>query len=213
MTENKIYRAADNSFFYNYKLYLPEGYCKDKAYPILFFLHGAGERGNNHELLAVHGPFKKIARGEAFDCICVAPQCPSESFWITETQTLKIFMDAICAEYNADPTRVYITGISMGGFGTWTMAIRYPEMFAAAVPICGGGMPWAAYALTKMPIWAFHGDADDAVEPKYSVDMVNAINARGGSAKLTMYPGYGHDCWTDTYDNPAFWQWLFEQKK
>lgn len=214
MVEKKVFQLPNSvAGGYNYLLSLPEGYTKEKQYPIVFFLHGAGERGDNHDLLYVHGPFKKIARGEAFDCICVAPQCPEGSYWTTETQTLKIFVDAICEEYNVDRTRIYLTGISMGGFGTWTMAVRYPEFFAAIVPICGGGMPWAGGALKELPIWAFHGDADGVVKPENSIDMVNAVNAAGGAAKLTLYPGVGHDSWTETYDNPAVWQWLFDQKK
>ncbi len=214
MVEKKVYQLQTGvAGGYNYLLHLPEGYTKEKQYPIVFFLHGAGERGNDHDLLCVHGPFKKIARGETFDAICVAPQCPEGSYWTTETQLLKSFIDAICTEWNADMTRVYLTGISMGGFGTWIMAIRYPEFFAAIVPICGGGMPWAGSAIKDLPIWAFHGDADGVVKPENSIDMVNAVNAAGGAAKLTLSPGVGHDSWTETYDNPEVWQWLLEQKK
>ncbi|MBR5519414.1 MAG: dienelactone hydrolase family protein, partial [Clostridia bacterium] len=210
MTENKIF-AVENAIScrYNYAISLPEGYTKEKQYPILFFLHGAGERGDDPSVLYVHGPLKKIARGETFDCIVVAPQCPEGSYWITETQTLKLFMDTICEEYNVDRKRVYLTGLSMGGFGTWMMGTRYPDYFAAIIPICGGGMPWAAWTMSKLPIWAFHGTADTAVAPHCSVEMVEAVNIDGGIAKLTMYEGVGHDCWTETYDNPEVWQWLF----
>ncbi len=214
MTENRVF--ADGSGVpctYRYALYLPEGYSKEKRYPIVFFLHGAGERGDDVELVKVHGPFKRIAMGETFDFICVAPQCPADSFWSYEVQTLNLFVSRICEELNADADRVYLTGLSMGGYGTWALALAHPEKFAAILPVCGVGMPWAAGALKNVPVWAFHGCDDPVVPVTGSIDMVNAVNQAGGEAKLTVYNGVGHDSWSKTYRNQEVYGWMLAQRR
>ena len=198
---------------YGYEVYLPEGYQQDQQYPIVFFLHGAGERGDQLDLLHVHGPLKRVLQGEHFDFICVAPQCPAGSYWTYEVQTLTGFVDEICRKYHADPDRVYLTGLSMGGYGTWAMAIAHPENYAAIAPVCGEGMPWASETLKHLPTWAFHGSDDTCVPVSGSINMVNAILRAGGDAKLTVYAGVGHDSWTETYENPAFYTWMLAQHR
>ena len=214
MTENRVF--ADESGVactYRYALYLPDGYAKGKKYPIVFFLHGAGERGDDVKLVRVHGPFKHIDKGEKFDFICVAPQCPANSFWTNEVQTLNLFVDRICEALGADTERIYLTGLSMGGYGTWALALAHPEKFAAILPVCGMGMPWAASALKNMPVWAFHGCDDPVVPATGSIDMVNAVNKAGGKAKLTLYDGIGHDSWSITYQNREVYDWLLAQRR
>ena len=213
------YTSFEKSFGFNNLVYVPENRDPQEKLPLVIFLHGAGERGNNTDLLAVHGPFKHIRNGWTPNFICVAPQCPEGAHWNDKTEMLKDFIDLVAEEYNADLNRVYITGISMGGFGTWAMLARWSGFFAAGVPICGGGMPWTAESICTVPVWAFHGDADSVVDVHYSRDMVKAVNSRLGQnanaveAKLTEYPGVDHDSWTATYENEEMWAWLLAQKK
>ncbi|MBR6772138.1 MAG: prolyl oligopeptidase family serine peptidase [Clostridia bacterium] len=218
MTTSRFTRF-DLSCGFNNLVYVPENRDPEKKLPLVIFLHGAGERGTDPELLSVHGPFKLIKNGWNPDFICVAPQCPEGAHWNDKTEMLKVFIDGVTEEFNADPERIYITGISMGGFGTWALLARWGSFFAAGVPICGGGMPWTAEAICTVPVWAFHGDSDSVVDVHYSRDMVKAVNSRLGStpnaveARLTEYPGVDHDSWTATYENEEMWAWMLEQKK
>ncbi|MEO8612782.1 MAG: prolyl oligopeptidase family serine peptidase, partial [Chloroflexota bacterium] len=143
----------------------------------------------------------------------VSPQCPITSWWAFETEALKALLDSILAEYAVDADRVYLTGLSMGGYGSWALGIQHPELFAAVVPICGGGEPDAVCVLKNVPVWAFHGDADPVVELSESVKMVEALQACGGDVKLTVYPGVEHDSWTQTYANPELYEWFLSHKR
>ena len=198
----------------NYLLYLPADYKKDakKKWPLILFLHGAGERGNNLELVKKHGPPKLIEQGRSFDFIIVSPQCPNDIWWPEQIDVLISLLDDIETNYRIDTDRVYLTGLSMGGFGTWTLAERYPQRFAAIAPICGGSERYEASRLKTVPIWAFHGAKDKIVPVEKSKEMVDAVNAAGGNAKLTIYPDAEHDSWTATYDNPALYEWLLSHK-
>ena len=200
-----------------YRIMLPESYStSDKTeYPLVLFLHGAGERGNDNAKQLVHGAgeFAKPANRQKFPAIVVAPQCPSGSFWTREVKTLQSLLDSVRKDYRIDARRIYITGLSMGGFGTWSLIAEQPEVFAAAAPICGGGSTESAGKLVNLPIWVFHGDADTVVKPELSRNMVKAIEKAGGKPKYTEYAGVGHDSWTATYANPDFIAWLFSQKK
>ena len=195
----------------NYLLYLPRDYDKQAGWPLLIFLHGAGERGDDLELLKVHGPPKLIAAGKEFPCVVLAPQCEKHTRWYP--QALIELIDKIANEYKVDKSRIYLTGLSMGGYGTWALATEYPKVFAAIAPICGGGRPDKAQALVGIPTWVFHGAKDKRVKIEESEKMVEAIKAAGGDPKFTVYPEAEHDSWTETYDNPEFFEWLFEQKK
>lgn len=195
----------------NYLLYLPKDYEKQEKVPLMVFLHGAGERGSNLDLVKVHGPPKLISQGKDFPCIVVSPQCPANKWW--ESYQLVALLDDLQSKYKVDPDRIYITGLSMGGFGTWNLASTIPNRLAAIAPICGGGDVSMARRLTKLPIWAFHGAKDGAVPLELSQSMVDAITKRGGNPKLTIYPNAEHDSWTETYNNPEFYEWLFAQKR
>jgi predicted peptidase len=201
---------------YKYLLTLPDGYEADqsKKWPLLVFLHGAGERGDDLELLKKHGPPKQIAAGKKFDAVVVSPQVPAGEFW--NPHGVKALVDKLKKEHRVDDSRVYVTGISMGGFGTFDTITAYPEVFAAAIPICGGaGINVVKFKpLKDMPIWIFHGGSDPTVPVEFSQMAMRWFEReKAPNAKLTVYPEAKHDSWTQTYDNPEVWEWLFAQKK
>jgi len=198
----------------NYLLYLPKDYGKDadKKWPVILFLHGSGESGSDIEKVKMHGPPKLVAGGKEFPFIIVSPQAPTSRIgW--QVETLNTLLDEILQKYNADPDRVYLTGLSMGGFGTWALASANPERFAAIAPICGGGEPFRARRLKDLPIWVFHGAKDPTVPVKMSEDMVEALKKAGADVKFTVYPEAGHDSWTATYDNPELYTWFLEHTR
>jgi len=194
-----------------YLLYLPPDYEKRDAWRLLLFLHGSGERGDDLELVKRHGPPKLIAAGKDFPFIVVSPQCPKGQWW--QPVELVALLDSVVKKYKVDEDRIYVTGLSMGGFGTWALGFYRPDRFAALVPICGGGETYWAEALARVPVWAFHGALDRGVPVRRSREMVEAINKEGGHAKLTVYPDAGHDAWTQTYNNPQLYEWLLRQKR
>jgi predicted peptidase len=199
----------------DYLLYLPADYEEHESWPLLLFLHGAGERGDDLELVKKHGPPKLIEGGKEFPFIVVSPQCPKDRWWTSELIALSALVDEIEKKYKVDPDRIYVTGLSMGGFGTWALAGYSPRRFAAIVPICGGGESLVGrMLLRRMPVWAFHGAKDPVVPLQRSEDMVNALRASGNSeAKLTVYPEAGHDSWTETYENAELYDWLLSHKR
>lgn len=200
---------------YRYLQYLPEAYetQPDKKWPLIVFLHGSGERGDNLEALKKHGPPKLIAAGHHFEAVVVSPQVPQQQIW--NPQGVKALTDHLIQTLRIDADRVYLTGLSMGGFGTWETAMEYPDTYAAIIPICGGaGVRWVmADRIKHLPVWIFHGEKDTAVEPAFAKTMYDALKKIDGDVKLTLYPEAGHDSWTATYDNPEVWQWLFEQRR
>jgi predicted peptidase len=197
-----------------YMLFLPEGYGESEhRWPMILFLHGAGERGGDLNLVKKHGPPKIVEQQKDFPFIVVSPQCPQDQWWPDEVEVLINLLDDIVSRYRVDEQRIYLTGLSMGGYGTWSLAAAYPERFAAIAPICGGGKRYMANKLKDVPVWAFHGAQDKIVSVKESEEMVDAINARGGDAKLTIYPDAGHDCWTATYDNQELYDWFLAHRK
>jgi len=194
-----------------YLVYLPKDYDQKDSWPVLLFLHGSGERGDNLDLVKKHGPPKLIDGGKQFPCIVVSPQCPKEQSW--EPFKLTALLDEIGEKYKVDQDRIYVTGISMGGFGTWALASHSPNRFAAIVPICGGGDPARAKRIAHIPAWVFHGGKDPAVPVENSKKMVEALKKNGGDPKLTIYPEAGHDSWTEAYNTPALYEWLLQQKR
>jgi predicted peptidase len=195
-----------------YWLYLPEDYTSKEKCPLILFLHGAGERGDDLEKVKVHGPPKLVEQRSDCPAIVVSPQCPSERIW-SPTQ-LSLLLDKCMKSLKVDPDRVYVTGLSMGGFGTWALCAKEPERFAAAIPICGGGDASKAKRLVGLPIWVFHGAKDRVVTPENSQKMVDAIRAAGGTrVELTIYPEANHDSWTETYANDEVAKWLLSQKR
>lgn len=204
---------ADAKLTIHYWLFLPEGYDakSDQKWPLMLFLHGAGERGDNLDKVKVHGPPKIVEGKPDFPFVVISPQCPSDQRW--NPGELIQLLDHAQKTLNIDDARVYCTGLSMGGFGTWALTAAQPNRFAAAVPICGGGKPADAEKLKSLPIWVFHGAKDPAVKLEKSQEMVDALKKAGSEPKFTIYPELEHDSWTVTYDNPELYKWLLEQQR
>ncbi len=197
-----------------YLLYLPESYNenKEKLWPMIMFLHGSGERGDSLDLVKIHGPAKIVETRKDFPFIVISPQCPAEEDgWSTEV--LKELLDDVCNKYRIDKDRMYLTGLSMGGYGTWSFAIEYPGLFAAIAPICGGVRDRRINRLKDTPVWVFHGAQDKTVPIKYSEDAVDALKKIGADVRFTVYPDAGHDSWTETYNNPELYDWFLQHKR
>lgn len=200
-----------------YLLHLPGEYGKDseKRWPLILFLHGMGERGDDLEKVKIHGIPKVADKDLDFPFVTVSPQCPLDSVWTSQLPALEALLDSVLARYAVDPARVYLTGLSMGGYGSWTLGSRSPERFAAVVPICGGG-PWElgfpakVAALKEVPVWAFHGAEDDVVPLAESEKMVDHLRSVGGDVRLTVYPDCGHNSWDQAYSNPYLYRWLLK---
>ena len=195
----------------SYLLYLPRDYEKQDKWPLLLFLHGSGERGDDIERVKVHGPPKLIAAGKEFPFIVVSPQCPEFRSW--HPLELTALLDNLVRRYKVDQDRIYLSGLSMGGSGTWMLAMNAPDRFAAIAPICGRGDPDGAERIAHLPTWVFHGAKDEGVPLEYSTKMVEALKKLDAKVELTVYPEAEHDAWTETYDNPRFYEWLLEQKR
>ena len=195
----------------DYLIYLPKDYADKDTWPLMLFLHGAGERGDDLNRVKVHGPPKLIAAGKEFPMIVVSPQCPSDHWW--RPNELNALLDEIVEKYKVDQDRIYVTGLSMGGFGTWSLAAYAPERFAALVPICGGGEVISARRISHLPVWAFHGAKDSVVPLSASETMVDALRKAKSNVKFPIYPEADHDSWTETYDNPELYTWLLQQKR
>jgi predicted peptidase len=199
----------------DYLLYLPADYDQksSSSWPLLIFMHGAGERGDDLNLVKKHGPPKLIDEGKEFPFIVVSPQCRKDSSWQWQLRELSALVDEIATKHKVDQSRIYLTGLSMGGFGTWALAAYSPERFAAIIPICGGGDTIATRRLAHMPTWVFHGAKDPVVPLKRSEDMVEALKRSNDEVKFTVYPEAQHDSWTATYDNPEVYEWLLRHKR
>lgn len=195
-----------------YLITYPEGYTEGKKYPVLFFLHGAGSRGEDMTPLR-NNPFYQVLNTVTWEpFITVAPQCRWDT-WFDDFGAVVAFARGIAAAPFTDPERFYGMGVSMGGYGIWQLGMTAPELFAGLVPICGGGMYWNAARLRTVPVWAFHGDADPVVAPAESVKMTEGVTRAGGSARLTLYPGAGHNAWDATFTDPAVFRWLFSLRR
>lgn len=185
-----------------------------KKLPVIVQLHGAGERGcggDDLDAVEIYG-FTKLFSEEEQECILILPQCPPDSFWVAEIQKLHTFISNLKNNFNIDEDRIYLTGLSMGGFGTWYTAMAYPDTFAAIAPVCGGGMMWNAGVL-NMPIWAFHGSEDNTVLPSETLNMVRALRSCGKTdVKFTIFDGVGHDSWVKAY-NKELLDWLLSKRK
>jgi predicted peptidase len=196
-----------------YLLYMPPGTRPTgrDSWPLLLFLHGAGERGADLSKVKAHGIPKVIEHGMKLPCVAVSPQCPDGERWSEDG--LIALLDELERWQPIDPERVYVTGISMGGAGVWSLAIAQPDRFAAIAPICGRGDPSRVCAIAGVPVWAFHGAKDDVVPVQRSLEMVEALRNCGGNVRFTVYPDAGHDSWTETYANPDLYTWLFAQHR
>ena len=196
---------------YQYLLFLPEGYLDSREnWPAILFLHGAGERGNDINKVKTHGIPKVAVKRDRFPFIAVSPQCPMGEFWVSDM--LIELLHEVEEAHRVDRDRVYLTGISMGGYAAWQLAIENPERFAALVPICGGGNPDEVCRIRHLPTWVFHGAKDPIVPLSESEEMVNALKRCGGNVRFAVYPHAGHDSWTETYDNPELYEWLLQHR-
>ena len=206
----------------NYLLFLPQDYeaKSGKRWPLILFLHGAGERGNDVRKVAVHGPPKYVTEHPDFPFIVVSPQCAEGQHWSNEM--VLALLDEMIRRYAVDTGRVYLTGLSMGGYGSWDLGMTYPEKFAALVPICGGGQMITLLltsrekpqALKTLPVWAFHGAKDPVVPVEETQRMIDALKKVGvKEVQFTIYPEAGHNSWTTTYDNPQLYKWLLEHER
>ena len=213
LTEH-VFTVDDTGNKLPYLLHLPAAYHRDSAeWPFLLFLHGASERGDNPLDLIAHGPTKQVAAGRDLPFVMVAPQCPAYSTWSCEISGVAALLDQVVAEHRVDPARIYVSGLSMGGMGTWAIAARYPERFAALVPICGAWMPEAAPRFAGTPVWTFHGELDDNIPIRTTEQMVEALEKLGTPPLFTRYPDGDHDVWTRTYDDPAVYRWMAAQRR
>lgn len=199
----------------DYLLYLPEGYGRSsEKWPLVIFLHGSGERGHDLVLAKKHGP-PKLAEKEKFPFILVSPQCPKESRWREEPtlSALAGMLRELKQHYSIDAERIYLTGLSMGGQGTWYWASRDPNRFAAILPICGKCEPEWGAKVAHLPTWVFHGAKDPSVPLAQSEAIVAAMRDAGGDPKLTVYPEAQHDSWSETYNNPEIYDWLLSKTR
>lgn len=216
-----------------YRLLRPAAVAAGQRYPLVVFLHGAGERGDDNRAQLVHGlrEFARPDRRETFPAFVIAPQCPREQKWVDlawdapqhqqpekpapSLQLCRELLDRLQTELPIDADRVYLTGLSMGGFGTFDALTRWPDQFAAAIPVCGGGdpRPEQVARFRDVPLWVFHGAQDNLVRPERSREMVAALKAAGGTPRYTEYPEAGHDSWTATYADEAVLEWLFSQRR
>lgn len=200
-----------------YQFFLPTDYGKsDQKWPLLVFLHGAGESGDDLEKVKIHGPPKLVEKRPAdFPFLVVSPQVLDDRVPIIDRWQPALvaeLVEHIASRYAVDRDRIYLTGLSMGGFGTIRTLAHYPDVFAAGAPICGGGWEFYGKSLKDVPMWFYHGDNDLVVPVELSTGLVKAIRKQGGNPRLTIYENVGHDSWTATYDNPEFYRWLLSHK-
>ena len=198
----------------HYLLDLPKDYAEKTDWPLLVYLHGYSESGNDLEMVKQNGPPKLVAEGKQFPFVVVSPQCPSGFYW--RGNVIMGLIDQIVENYSIDTSRIYMTGKSMGGFGTWQISHECPERFTAIAPIAGRGLfvsPYFMERLKKLPVWAFHDKRDDLVPYQESVRMVEGVNAAGGNAKLTTYDQGTHDAWTEAYNNDELYDWFLKHSK
>lgn len=203
----------------DYFLYLPEGYEQQANWPLLLFLHGGGERGSDLERVKNHGIPRLVAEGAQFPFVMIAPQCPLEYRWSDQVDSLAALLESTIHCCQIDPKRVYLTGMSQGGCGAWHLAMRYPHLFAALVPVCGYrpytyGYKEKAFPLKNIPIWAFHGVQDEIVEVGETEKMVAALHEHGADVRYTPLPEANHQqCWEQVYAMPELYEWLLRQSK
>jgi predicted peptidase len=213
--QTSVARSAQQqqSFTTDFQLYLPRGYDQPAApkWPLIVFLHGSGERGDDIERVKLHGPPKVVQGKPDFPFIVVSPQAKAGQRW--DTARLNALLDDLLERLPIDPQRIYLTGLSLGGHGTWKWAAELPGRFAAIAPVCGVGEVASACKLKDVPVWAFHGDADSVVPFAASQSMVQALRGCGGEVRFTAYPGVDHDSWTATYDNPALYEWFLQHRR
>ena len=200
---------------FQYLQFLPLGYDTnhDQKYPLILFLHGIGERGNDLEKIKLHGLPKMVEDFPDFPFILISPQCPDDTRWECELDAIDHLLNTVVDTLRVDEDRIILTGLSMGGAGTWAMVAKFPDRFAAIVPICGAGDPSQAEKFSHVPVWIFHGTEDKAVPFERSSVMYEALKNSGGLPRFTIYNGAGHDVWIPAYDTDELYEWMAEQSR
>ena len=197
-----------------YLLHVPDGDPPEDGWPLVLFLHGAGERGRDADAVRRQGLPKRIEEGLVFPALVISPQCPAGNDWSQHFPALLHLLDAVASRYRADPERVVATGLSLGGLGVCHLVAAHPERFAALAPICGPSTSfYANAAMARLPMWVFHGSADDVVPVAASHELVARVRELGGAPRYTVYPGVGHDSWTPAYADPEVLAWLLAQRR
>ena len=209
LTSKKFLSQKYPSEYLNYLEYVPEN-ISDKL-PLIVYVHGSGSRGNDTSKMARLGPLQASRIDSLNNSVIVAPQCHKNT-WFDLFHVLSEFIEYHIKRDIVDAQRVYIIGVSMGAYATWQMCMSHPDWFAAAVPVCGGGMYWNAERLKSIPIWAFHGALDTVVLPSESKHMVDAVNKHGGNARLTIFENDRHNSWDNAFATDEMWEWLFKQR-
>lgn len=201
-----------------YLVFTPKGFSTERGskWPLLLFLHGAGERGDSLKQILVNGPPKLTSTSQwrEYPFVVVSPQARTDSIW--SNLALDALIDDVVKRYNIDPDRIYLTGLSMGGYGVWQMAMEFPRRFAAIVPVSSGGVPSGACALKHLSIWAFHGAKDDIVPLDRSQQIIDRIRncpGKTGDVRITVYPEATHDAWTRAYTDSSMYEWLLQQRR
>lgn len=219
-----------------YRIMYPHDFDRSKQYPVVVFFHGMGERGSDNERQLYHGSRLFRDSLSKYPAIVVFPQCPETDYWANLYRpdeggadrkfsfyyadepnpsmrlTIKVIEDLLSQDYT-DNARLYASGLSMGGMGTFEFAYRMQDRLACAMPICGGGPPEKAKDMVDVPFWIFHGAKDDVVHPRYSEMMCKAIQRAGGKAKLTMFPDANHNSWDPAFDDPEYLSWMFSNRR
>lgn len=233
--EKKVFTKEGDSL--KYRILYPENFDKDSIYPVVLFLHGAGERGNDNEKQLTHGSslFTKVSNRKAFPAIIIFPQCSTTDYWAnvlvdrstnplglqfqyakgpTKSLSLVIeLMNESLSQNYIDKNRVYVMGLSMGGMGTFELLYRQPQLFAAAIPICGAGEPESVKKYGKsIPLWIFHGSQDNVVAPQQSLQIASSLLDNGGFPKLTLYENANHNSWDSAFAEPELLKWLFSHQ-
>lgn len=210
----QVAREFCTSIQVDYLLYLPKDYNENntKKWPLILFLHGAGERGDNAKFVQIWGP-AQIVEEKDLPFIVLSPQCPGDKSWANLLLPVKELLDEIIIKYRVDLSRIYVTGLSMGGYGTFLMMENYSKYFAAYAPICGGGNPMAVSSYAHVPGWVFHGDRDNAVPLYRSQAMVDSLKAKGADVKFTVYKGMDHYSWIPAYSESGLFDWFLTIKK
>lgn len=216
-TQRMIFADPCTGRQWGYMLSLPADFDGEGArYPLVLFLHGSGECGDGTTQLdrvAIHSWSKYMAAGKEYPFIMASPQMEEGGLWVSHIESLERFLDHLLETLPVDPDRVYLTGLSNGGTGTWVWGAAHPERFAALLPVCGAGITWTVRSLVGMPIWAFHGDADGSISYTESQRLVNTICTIGGRARLTLYPGVGHNSWDYAYTDDKVVEWMLKQRR
>lgn len=228
--QRRVYNPSEGESL-PYRIHIPANADKGEKYPLVLLFHGAGERGKDNKKQLAHGAKKILEYSRKMDMplILLAPQCPKAEQWVntpwgadshsmpekaSKSMQLTInLLQELQKSLPVDRSRIYVTGLSMGGFATWDIIQRHPDFFAAALPVCGGGDPLMAELIKDIPIWAFHGSLDKVVKTKRSREMVSALQKAGGKIKYTEYQGVAHNSWKKAYSDPEALKWLLSQKK